>query len=163
MTIDAAMARLRAVADTFEPRYGYERPPRFDPPATADQIAELDRRSRPLPDDLRAFLLTAAQVVAMDVGNGYWLGGRVTFEPQPDDGWPGLVETDAAPVSVIAVATDGGGNAFLLAPASGAVEHWDHETGRTRRVADSFAAFLVRVADDWQAFAADTPGWTYLV
>lgn len=158
MTIESVMARLRSIADRFEPQRGDEQPPRFDPPATARQIAGLERRSGPIPDDLRAFLLTSAQVVAMDIRNGYWLGGRVTLDPRPDDRWFGL----GAP-PVIAVATDGGGNSFLLSPARDAVWFWDHETGQTRPVADSFTAFLSRVADDWEHDAADAPDWKYLV
>jgi hypothetical protein len=60
------------------------------------------------------------------------------------------------------VATDGGGNAFLLS-ACGRVWRWDRQTGDVSPVAESFGAFLTRIAADWAAYLADTPGWRYLV
>jgi hypothetical protein len=95
----------------------------------------------------------------MSVHNGYWLGGveqlsqstaRADF-PHSVEGGP-----------VVPVATDGGGNAFLLGP-SGRVWRWDHETDSLVEIADSFQSFLERVADDWEAYLTDRPGWQFLV
>jgi hypothetical protein len=64
---------------------------------------------------------------------------------------------------VLAIALDGGGNAFLLSPRSGDVWRWDHETGNTTRVAESFSGFLQRVVEDWKAYVGNRQLWTYLV
>ena len=91
----------------------------------------------------------------MSVHNGYWLGGvgRLSLAdfPRAAGGEP-----------VAPVATDGGGNAFLLS-AGGRVWRWDHETGSVSKVAASFAGFLEQVSADWAAYVADTPGWRFLV
>ena len=71
---------------------------------------------------------------------------------------PGIAAGEAA----IPVATDGGGNAFLLS-ASGVVWQWNHETGEVENVAPSFGAFLERVAEDWAAYISDEPDWRFLV
>jgi hypothetical protein len=62
-------------------------------------------------------------VVGMSVHNGYWLGGIERLMRSACRGdFPRNVENEPA----IPVATDGGGNAFLLA-ADGQVWRWDHE------------------------------------
>jgi hypothetical protein len=40
---------------------------------------------------------------------------------------------------------------------------WDHETGSISEAAACFAEFLERVAADWAAYIADSPGWRFLV
>ena len=92
----------------------------------------------------------------MDVHNGYWLGDVKRLIERGS--FPRVADGESA----IPVATDGGGNAFLLG-ASGKVWRWDHETDRLQFVAASFDAFLERVADDWAAYIAEQPGWSFLV
>ncbi len=92
----------------------------------------------------------------MSVHIGYWLGGIKKLVE--GDTLPRVAEGQAA----IPVATDGGGNAFLLV-ASGRVWRWDHETDNLKLVAESFGAFLERVAEDWAAYVSEKPGWRFLV
>ncbi len=91
----------------------------------------------------------------MSVHNGYWLGGverlSVTDFPQI-----------AAGERVAPVATDGGGNAFLLAEC-GRVLMWSREKGNFSEVACSFSSFLELVVADWEAYIFDTPRWRFLV
>lgn len=155
--VEASVARLRELALAL-PRRGceWEDRLRFDPPTPPETIAAFERAAGfPLPADLRAFLALTGGVVGMSVHNGYWLGGIERLDPAD---FPREVAGEpAAPV-----ATDGGGNAFLLS-AGGRVWRWDHETGSVSEVAESFADFLGRVAADWAAYVADTPGWRFLV
>jgi hypothetical protein len=152
------VARLRELAHAL-PRPGcdWEERPRFEPPATSQGITELERAAAfDLPADLREFLEQTNSVLAMSVHSGYWLGG---IKQLLNEGTlPRVVEDEAA----IPVATDGGGNAFLLA-SSGAIWRWNHETGEANVVADSFGAFLERVVDDWAAYIDERPGWRFLV
>jgi hypothetical protein len=158
--VEASLARLRELALAL-PRPGcdWEERPQFDPPASPEQMAAFERVAGfPLPADLRVFFSACGAMVGMSVHNGYWVGGVEQLARSLDRGdFPREVSGDPA----VAVATDGGGNAFLLS-ARGRVWRWDHETGSVSEVAASFAGFLARVADDWAAYVADTPGWRYL-
>lgn len=155
------VARLRQFAERM-PRPGceWEERPIFDPPATIDEIARLEESAGfPLPADFRSFLLTHASVVGMSVHNGYWIGGPAQLTGIIGEG---STPHDLHGSPVIPVATDGGGNVFLMT-ADGVVWKWGHETGTVADVAPSFTAFLSRVADDWAAYIDDTPGWRFLV
>ena len=155
--MEASVERLRELAHAI-PRPGreWEERPHFDPPASSEDIAAFERAAGfPLPADFRAFLARTGGVVGMSVHNGYWLGGVERLAPAD-------FPREVAGESAAPVATDGGGNAFLLS-ASGRVWRWDHETGRVSQVTDSFTAFLSRVVDDWAAYVADTPSWRFLV
>jgi hypothetical protein len=159
--VETSLARLRELALAI-PRPGcdWEERPRFDPPASPEEVAAFERAAGfPLPADLRAFLADAGAVVGMSVHNGYWVGGveQLVRAIVRGDFPPSVSGEPAAPV-----ATDGGGNAFLLS-SSGRVWRLDHETWGVSEVAASFAGFLERVAADWSAFVADTPGWRFLV
>lgn len=159
MAVEASLARLRELA-LFLPRPGceWEERPRFDPPVSPEAIAVFERVAGfPLPADFRRFLAQAGAVVGMSMHNGYWLGGLERLALMAG-GLPR--EIRAEPVAP--VATDGGGNAFLLS-ADGRVWRWDHETGAVSQVAASFAAFLARIATDWEAYVGDIPGWRFLV
>jgi hypothetical protein len=158
--VEASLARLRELALAI-PRPGceWEERPRFDPPPPPEQVAAFERAAGfALPADLRAFLASCGAAVGMSVHNGYWVGGleQLAHSLARAD-FPGSVAGEpTAPV-----ATDGAGNAFLLS-ASGRVWRWDREAGTVSEVAGSFAGFLTRVADDWAAYIADTPGWRFL-
>jgi hypothetical protein len=158
MSVATSVARLRELALAL-PRPGcdWEDLPRFEPPQTSQEIAELERTAGfGFPAELREFLEQTDSVVALSVHNGYWLGGiKKLLNP---DGLPRVVEGEPA----IPVATDGTGNAFLLS-ASGAIWRWDHETGKAKAVAASFGAFLERVVEDWAADIDERPGWRFLV
>ncbi|MFO0964979.1 MAG: SMI1/KNR4 family protein [Gemmataceae bacterium] len=158
MSVAMIVARLRELADTL-PRLGcdWEERPRFEPPATPHSIAELERSAGfVFPTELRESLAQTDSVVAMSVHNGYWLGGIKQL--LNGDGLPRVVDGESA----IPVATDGGGNAFLLA-SSGTIWRWDHETGKAKVVADSFGAFLSRIVEDWAAYVEERSGWRFLV
>ena len=150
------------------PRPGcdWERRPDFLPPPTREEW-ELTTRSLavPLPDDLSEYLALCGGIRGMSVQNGYHLCGAsdiVRMNPR-SGGWPpNELSTGGGTEPVLTIAFDGGGNAFLLSPQSG-VWRWDHETGRTTRVAESFGDFLQRVAEDWTAYIQDRQPWTYLV
>lgn len=155
--VEASVARLRDIALAIpRPECDWEERPRFAPPAPHEAVAAFERVAGfTLPADFRAFLALTGEVVGMSIHNGYWLGGVERLVP---DAFPREVAGEpAAPV-----ATDGGGNAFLLS-AGGRVWRWDHETGSVSAVAPSFAGFLSRVADDWTAYVTYTPGWKFLV
>jgi cell wall assembly regulator SMI1 len=158
MSVATSVARLRELALAFpRPGCAWEERPRFEAPATPQGIAELERVAGfGLPADLRAFLEQTDSVIAMSVHNGYWLGGIMQLVNR--DALPRVVAGEAA----IPVATDGGGNAFLLS-SSGAIWRWDHETGNAKVVATSFGAFLERVVEDWAAYIDEQPGWRFLV
>jgi hypothetical protein len=161
MSVHASVVRLRSLA-TLLPRPGcdWEDCPTFAPSAPLSAVAELEAVAGfELPGDYRAFLAETGAITAMSVHNGYWLGGAVDLVGLIKQGdFPQKAGTEP----VIPIATDGGGNAFLLAP-TGRVWRWQHETGKVTEVAGGFAAFLDRVAEDWEAYIAETPGWQFLV
>ena len=153
--------RLRSLADLFPEGEG----PTFSPPASADAIQAFESAlGFPLPAELREFLAQCDAVVAMDVHNGYWIGGTAGLARSVSRGdFPGSMDSGGERITVMPIATDGGGNAFLLTPADGRVWRWDHETGTLSAIAGSFAAFLERVAQDWERGASGDADWEYLV
>ncbi|MFO0797048.1 MAG: SMI1/KNR4 family protein [Gemmataceae bacterium] len=156
-----AIARLRALAELI-PRPGceWESRPIIAPPAGATVVAELAVAAGfDLPADFLDFLADTAAVIGMSVHNGYHIGDPdvLTATLRAGDLPSNVHGTRSIPVGF-----DGGGNAFLIT-AAGEVWKWDHETGAVSPVASSFGAFLDRVALDWSAYLADTPGWRFLV
>jgi cell wall assembly regulator SMI1 len=152
--------RLRSLADLFPEGEG----PTFSPPASADAIQAFGSAlGFPLPAELREFLAQCDAVVAMDVHNGYWIGGcRVGSQREPRR-FSRKHGYRRGTHHVMPIATDRGGNAFLLTPADGRVWRWDHETGTLSAIAGSFAAFLERVAQDWERAASGDADWECLV
>ena len=152
MSVHESLARLNKAAGTLE---DWARPT-FGDPATADAIANLRAMAGfPLPAGLEALLSTHESICAMDIHNGYWIGG---LEQLANSGLPRRAQDEAA----VPIATDGGGNAFLLS-SSGRVWRWDHETDGIALIAANVEAFLERVAADWEAIVAGTPGWQFIV
>ncbi len=96
----------------------------------------------------------------MDVWNGYWIGGVRTLLRSIERGdFPGSVESHR----VMPIATDGGGNAFLMpVDSDGPVWKWSHETSEVKVIASSFELFLDRLADDFRMFAAGKDDWPYM-
>jgi hypothetical protein len=149
-------------------------PPTFDPEVAPTEIAAVEAElGCTLPADYRAFLESCGRVSAMDVHNGYEiLTPSLGLRIRRQDEIPRRVGTHI----VFPVAADGGGNLFLLSfDAPFEVWKWNHETGRATngslplghqallKVAIGFAAFLQRVLDDWEHFAAGDDAWPFLV
>jgi SMI1 / KNR4 family (SUKH-1) len=161
MSVTTTLARLRELALAL-PRPGceWERRPTFDPPATPQSVADFEHLAGfAFPADFRAFFAETNAVVGMSIHNGYYLGdakGPARSLHRKD--FPSIVKGER----VAPVATDGGGNAFLLS-AIGHVWRWDHETDKVEMIAESFESFLEKVADDWAAYVSDKPGWRFLV
>jgi cell wall assembly regulator SMI1 len=135
--------------------------PIFAPPASAEDIALLEAAvGNSLPTSIRAFLAEHDSIVAMDVWNGYWIGGVCTLLRSIERGdFPGRIDSHR----VMPIATDGGGNAFLTpVDSDGPVWKWSHETGAIKEIASSFQHFLDRIADDFRMFAAGKGDWPYM-
>jgi hypothetical protein len=139
--------------------------PRFDSPADARAIRALEvADGLPCPPALRRLLQECAAIVAMDVGNGYWVGGPIELERSIRRGdFPKHVSCNGRNERVIPVATDGGGNAFFLCHDVDGVWRWDHETGAESFVAEDLCRFLHRIAEDWEHEAEGDRSWRYLV
>ena len=128
-----------------------------------------------LPVDYRYFLEQCAGFAGMDFHNGY-----VMHTPEEvvrllaPSGAPKRVKTLDGALAVLPIASDGGGNVFLLQlRPPNVVLRWDHELGgedavssghpALRPVADGFASFLERIRDDWRHFLGPDPGsWNYI-
>lgn len=156
MHVRQTLARLHDLAASFD---NWARPT-FDPPASPERLTAFRRVAGfPLPPDLDVLFAEHESIRAMDIHNGYWIGGLDALVASASDGSiPRLIREEPA----VPIATDGGGNAFLVS-ASGRVWRWDHENGDLEQVAASVGEFLERVAADWAALAAGTPGWRFLV
>src|SRR5947209_5632257 len=110
--VEASLAQLRELAQAI-PRPGceWEHRPTFDPPATPEAVAALERAAGfLLPADLRAFFALTDRVNGLSVHNGYSIGRTELLAF--------LVGTDGVPREVpdglaAPVALDGGGNGFL--------------------------------------------------
>jgi hypothetical protein len=151
------MNRLRELALALpRPGSAWEERPRFAPPAFPESVAKFEQAAGfSLPTDFRQFLASAGAVVGMSIHNGYWLGD---VERLALSDFPQSAESEP----IVPVATDGGGNAFLIS-AGGRVWRWTRETGELHLLALSFTDFLARVVADWEAYVTDKPGWRFLV
>jgi cell wall assembly regulator SMI1 len=152
--------KLRTVAEGF----AVEERPNFLPGASAEAIVELEKSlAAKLPEDFNDFLRTHEAITAMEIRNGYWVGGIALIIMNVRRGdFPPAVAEENGPDAVVPVATDGGGNAFLMSLRGGTVWKWDHETGGVRIVADNFTAFLGRILQDWQHFQSGDGTSDYL-
>ena len=152
---------LRELADSF-PEHSR---PTFGPPASPEAVLAFEQAlSLRLPDEVREFLLSCDAIVAMNVWNGYWIGGtaNLTRSVLRED-FPSESLLCGRRIHLAPIATDGGGNAFLIAIDDGSVCYWEHEEGGVSRVADSFTAFLEQVAEDWKHASMNDKDWRYLV
>ena len=135
--------------------------PTFSPPASQDALAALETAiGRSIPTGVRDFFATHDSIAAMNIWNGYWVGGAATLARSISRGdFPSEIESHA----VMPIATDGSGNAFLLAlDPEGPVWKWSPSTQSSREVAPSFQRFLDRLSDDFRMFAAGNHDWPYL-
>jgi hypothetical protein len=146
-------------------RYPADAAPRVEGPATQDEIADLDEAlGEAIPAELLELLRATRAIVAMDIRNGYWIGGPAHLSRSIRRGdFPASLRAGGRDERALPIATDGGGNAFLLTRRLGSVWRWDHETGGVSCVSQNLAEFLRRVADDWEHNLAGDVSWEYLV
>jgi cell wall assembly regulator SMI1 len=145
-------------------RYPADVAPRIEPPAVQAEVADLEEAlGEVIPEGvLRLFRVTRA-IVAMDIRNGCWIGGpqQLSRSIRRSD-FPGSLNAEGRDERVLPIATDGGGNAFLLTIRLGSVWRWDHETGGVACVSSTIADFLGRVAEDWAHNLEGDAAWRYL-
>lgn len=100
----------------------------------------------------------------MDIWNGYWIGGLISIQQMMEQrSFPSRYAEATENYSLIPIATDGGGNAFLMALGQkNLVWKWWHETGKMDLVAKNFSEFLARVSADWEHFLTKDCTWKYL-
>ena len=133
--------------------------------ASAESVRSLENElGLGLPDDLVEFFLLCDAIIAMSVWNGYWIGDlkKITI-PAFRDFFPTTVDGSSGPEPTIPIATDGGGNAFLVSLTNGSVWSWPRETGAVSIIARSFKHFLERVVADWEHAIINDGNWKYLV
>jgi SMI1-KNR4 cell-wall len=159
MSIEHSLKRLQEIAQQL-PREGcvWEKRPTFKPGATEELLYKFQTASSAVPADLMRFLRQGEEVIAMGVHNGYRIGGLHWMSSYRPEMQPAVESNNLIPV-----ASDGGGNVFLVSRSSGHVLHWDHETRKLAAVANSFADFLARVVSDWEHYVSDERNWKYLV
>jgi hypothetical protein len=166
MEIPGLLEQLRELALAL-PREGcpWEGPAHFEPPATSAEVeAAVLAAGGQLPDDVVTYLHLCGGIAAMTMHNGYWLSGARDIASQSfRENLPMSIVVSHKSESVIPIATDGGGNAFLLSVKTGRVWRWNHENDEVRPVTSSFTEFLHRVVEDWTAYITDKPDWKYLV
>jgi len=159
-SIDALLSRLHELAEEFS----IAEQPAFHQGVSADAIFALERAvMAQIPKDFSYFLRNCDAIVAMGVWNGYWIGGsEVLLRSITRKDFPSEVCEENNTTAVVPVATDGGGNAFLLSLDGDKVWKWNHETGNSTLVAHGFSSFLARIVEDWEHFLADDRAWRYL-
>jgi SMI1 / KNR4 family (SUKH-1) len=159
--IDGAVRRLIDIGRRYPPDVA----PRVEGPATQDEVADLDDAlGEAMPAELLELLRATRAIVAMNIRNGYWIGGPAQVSRSIRRGdFPASVTAEGRDERVLPIATDGGGNAFLLTRRLGSVWRWDHETGRITCVSRNLAGFLRRVAGDWEHDLEGDLSWEYLV
>jgi hypothetical protein len=157
--MEEILQQLRDVAG----RLPADERPVFGNGVSAQAIAAIESSMRAtLPADYAEFLRICGEVRAMDVWNGYWIGGAALIDAKGGgNGIPAWLAGDKGPVAAVPVGTDGGGNAFLMSVASGTIWKWNHETKDEQIVGPDFTGFLKRVLQDWEHYVSGEP-WTYL-
>lgn len=151
------LARMRETVISLP---DYEQPT-FATPATPQQVAQLEAAiGGSIPADIRNFFAIHDAITAMGIHCGYSIGGSTILARSVARGdYPSFVNS----VEVFPIGSDGGGNAFLLPRAGGGpVWKWRHDIGDFVVVAESFAQFLTRLADDFHAYADGLTDWEYM-
>ena len=116
-----------------------------------------------LPQDFVEFLRACEAIIAMDICNGYWIGGIDQLSRNIARGdFPALINVNGRQIPVMPIATDGGGNAFLMSIADQTVWKWDHETRNVRIVSENFPAFIRRILQDFEHWLSGDTKWDYL-
>jgi hypothetical protein len=158
-TLRSTVRRLREAAALFDDQEA----PEFAPPASPAELRALAAATRVAPsDDFIQLLSLHRAIIAMEVHNGYWLGGSASGRVALAEG-PGSATFGGARLTAFPVASDGGGNLFLRPRTMSSIWRWNHETGVTHRVAKSFVEFLGLVAEDWEHAARGDQTRLYLV
>jgi SMI1 / KNR4 family (SUKH-1) len=158
-SIDDLLSRLHELAEEFST----DERPTFHQGASQDSISAFQAAAAQVPKDFTYFLTQCDSIIAMDVWNGYWIGGvGGLLQNMARRDFPSVVSDANNSVPVIPVATDGGGNAFLMSLSGDKVWKWNHGTGDTTLVAPGFSSFLARIAEDWEHFLSDDRTWPYL-
>jgi hypothetical protein len=155
--VKSALARFWSAADLLE---DYERPT-SNAPATPEHLALFEAAiGDPLPPDARDFFQAHDSISAMDVHNGYSIGGSAILTRSVSRGdFPTKIDS----WSVFPIGSDGGGNAFLATVAEGGpVWKWRHDVGLSVWLAGSLAEFFGRLADDVRAFADGETDWDFM-
>jgi len=154
------LARLRAIAGNLP----HDERPIFSPAPPAEAITSLQACVHlPIQDDFISFLKECDAIIAMSIWNGYWVGGVSTLARSiRRKDYPSQLSRKWGQPDVMPVATDGGGNAFLMCLKDGSIWKWDHETGDCTTVARDFISFLIRIAEDWEHYLAGDRSWNYL-
>jgi len=71
-SIDALLSRLHEL----EKEFSIDERPAFHQGVSADTISDLQKAvAAQIPEDFACFLRKCDSIVAMDVWNGYWIGG----------------------------------------------------------------------------------------
>jgi len=163
--VDEAIESVVATLLGLSARYPREVAPRIEDPASPAEISELQAAAgQTLPALVLALFQRTRAIVAMEVRNGYAIGGPLQLARSlRRQDFPASLDVQAPSARAIPVATDGGGNAFMVALGDGSVWRWDHETGALERVARDLPDFLGRIAEDWAHDLDGDSTWNYLV
>jgi hypothetical protein len=163
--VDQAIERAITTLAALSAKYPHGVAPRIEPPASSTEIADLQAASGgSLPAAVRSFFRRSRAIVAMDIRNGYWIGGPAELSRSiRRHDYPTEFDANGRFVHAFPIATDGGGNAFMFAVGVGSVWRWDHETGAVACVSGDLPEFLCRVAEDWEHDLDGDSAWSYLV
>jgi hypothetical protein len=163
--VDRAIEDAVATLAELSARYADDIAPRIEQAASLAEIAELQEGAdQELPASVLAFLKRTRAIVAMEIRNGYWIGGPAELSrSMRRHDYPTRFDADGQTAHAIPFATDGGGNAFMITAVVGSVWRWDHETGTVAYISEDLAAFLRRVAEDWAHDLDGDDAWKYLV
>lgn len=160
-TIEGVVQRLVDLGHRYPPDVA----PLFEGPAAPGELTDLEKAlGEAIPAAFLRLLQTTRAIVAMDIHNGCWIGGPVQLARSIRRGdFPGSLRAEGRDERALPIATDGGGNAFLLVIRLGSVWRWDRGTGAVAYVSPDLTEFLARVAADWQHELEGDATWSYLV
>lgn len=163
MEISQLSAVVQAIGETFERRMTF--PPGVNlvlPAVDASDLGILERElSRRVPDDVRAFFRTVAEVRWPDLWGGYFLGSAAWSAQVHRDGAPRSVRTGGEDVEIVvlgeggagvryAVPLDEGGPLLVLPPATihdGVYLADEPDAAGFGAAAENFDAFVNRLTE----------------